>query len=531
MLMNVSPKDARRASRFTARVLSFTLSAVILHGADLFAGDGLIERLQAVINSAEYKHSHWGLYVADQATGDAVYEHNPDKLFAPASTTKLYSVATALDALGPDFRFETPVYRRGEINAGVLDGDLILAASGDLTMGGRTDEQGRIAFKDNDHTYANGNNKGELTAPDPLAGIRELARQVAAAGIQHITGDVLVDDRLFDKATSTGSGPGQITPILVNDNLIDVLITPGEAGAPAKVTWRPETVACQVDARVETVAKGEEASIELRSSAGNRIVVRGHIPAGRQPILRVVEVDSPAAFARTLLIEALNAAGVTVEASPLDKLADDDPPPRDAYTSLSRVATLKSPPFSENATLILKVSHNLHASTLPLLVAAQKGRRTEAEGLRLQHDFLALAGIDVEAISFGGGAGGSRADYTTPRATVQLLTYMSKHRAAEVYRLALPVLGMDGTLATAVDANSPAKGKVRAKTGTLFWQNTMNNRPLLTSKALAGYMESSKGRQLIFAFFVNNAHLEKADDTTKVGRTLGKLCEIVHEEL
>ncbi|MBI3464968.1 MAG: D-alanyl-D-alanine carboxypeptidase, partial [Planctomycetes bacterium] len=161
----------------------------------------------------------------------------------------------------------------------------------------------------------------------------------------------------------------------------------------------------------------------------------------------------------------------------------------------------------------------------------QKGRRTEAAGLRLQHDFLAQAGVDVDAISFGGGAGGSRADYTTPRATVQLLTHMAKHRAADVYRQALPVLGVDGTLATAVDADSPAKGKVRAKTGTFFSHNTMNNRPLLTSKALAGYMDSAKGRQLIFAFFVNNAHLEKSDDTAKVGRTLGKLCEIVHEEL
>jgi D-alanyl-D-alanine carboxypeptidase/D-alanyl-D-alanine-endopeptidase (penicillin-binding protein 4) len=531
MLINASRETARRPRRFTVHIVCFGLAAAILNVADLRAGDALPTRLEAVINSADYKHAHWGLYMVDQATGETVYEHNVDKLFAPASTTKLYSVATALAVLGPDFRFETPVYRRGEVGSGVLNGDLILVASGDLTLGGRTDEQGRIAFKDNDHTYANGNNKGELTAPDPLAGIKDLARQVAAAGIERVRGDVLVDDRLFDKATSTGSGPGQITPILVNDNLIDIVVTPGEAGAPAMVTWRPETAAFQVDGRVETIRPGEETSITVRSSAGNRIVVRGRIPAGRQPILRVVEVDSPATFARTLLIEALNAAGVTVDASPLEKSATEQLPPRDTYSSLSRVATLKSPPFSENATLILKVSHNLHASTLPLLVAVQKGLRTEAEGLRLQHDFLELAGIDADTISFGGGAGGSRADYTTPRTTVQLLKYMAQHPAAEVYRRALPVLGLDGTLATAVDSSSPAKGKVRAKTGTLFWQNTMNNRPLLTSKALAGYLESSKGRQLIFAFFVNNTHLEKADDTAKVGRTLGKLCEIVHEEL
>ncbi|MBI3465672.1 MAG: D-alanyl-D-alanine carboxypeptidase, partial [Planctomycetes bacterium] len=360
--MNASPERVRQARRFMVCVLSFALSTVMRHDA-LHAGDTLSSRLQAVINATDYKHAHWGLCVVDHMTGEVVYEHNADKLFAPASTTKLYSVATALDALGPDFRFETPIYRRGEIESGVLKGDLVLVASGDLTLGGRTDEQGRIAFKDNDHTYANGNNKGELTAPDPLAGLKDLARQVAAAGIERVRGDVLVDDRLFDKAASTGSGPAQITPILVNDNLIDVLITPGETGAPAKVTWRPETVACRVDAQVETVAKEEEPSINLRTSSGNRIVVRGRIPAGRQPILRVVEVDSPAAFARALLIEALHAAGVVVAASPLDDPAADQLPPRDTHSSLSRVATLKSPPFSENVALILKVSHNLHAST------------------------------------------------------------------------------------------------------------------------------------------------------------------------
>jgi D-alanyl-D-alanine carboxypeptidase/D-alanyl-D-alanine-endopeptidase (penicillin-binding protein 4) len=502
--------------------------AVILHHDVSLAGDGLSARIATVINATAYKHAHWGLLVSDQVTGEVVYEHNADKLFAPASTTKLYSVATALDALGPDFRFETPIYRRGEVDSGTLNGDLILVASGDLTLGGRTDDQGKIAFQDNDHTYANGNNKGELTAPDPLAGIKDLARQVAETGIKRVRGDVLIDDRLFEMAASTGSGPTQITPIMVNDNLIDILISPGESGEPATVTWRPQTVTCQIDSRVETVAKAEEPSITVRTSGGNRIVVRGRIPAGRKPILRVVEVESPAMFARALLIEALNAAGVTVDASPLDEPDAEQLPPRDTYSSLSRLATLKSPPFSENAGLILKVSHNLHASTLPLLVAAQQGRRTEAAGLRLQHDFLKQAGVDVDTISFGGGAGGSRADFTTPRATVQLLTYMAKHRAAEIYRQALPVLGVDGTLATAVDSDSAAKGKVRAKTGTYFSHNTMNNRPLLTSKALAGYMESSQGRQLIFAFFVNNAHLEKSDDTTKVSRTLGKLCEIVH---
>ena len=190
---------------------------------------------------------------------------------------------------------------------------------------------------------------------------------------------------------------------------------------------------------------------------------------------------------------------------------------------------LVSPPFSESARLILKVSHNLHASTLPLLLAARQGKRTLDEGLHVQHDVLGRLGVDVDTISFGGGAGGSVADLVTPRATLQLLRHMSTRGDAQAYKDAMPILGVDGTLADAVGHDSPARGKVFAKTGTYFWDNTMNNRILLTSKALAGTMTTATNRHLAIALFVNNVHLEKAADTARVGKTLGKLCEVIYK--
>src|SRR3954465_6513607 len=85
---------------------------------------GLESALQEVTGQPQYKHAHWGLLVVDQKTGDVLFEQNADKLFAPASTTKLYSVACALDCLGADHRFQTPLVRRGDINEqGELNGD------------------------------------------------------------------------------------------------------------------------------------------------------------------------------------------------------------------------------------------------------------------------------------------------------------------------------------------------------------------------------------------------------------------------
>src|SRR5262249_36310375 len=161
------------------RHLIVSLLAVFSYPALLRAdapSKDLATQIEAVINGKDYKHAHWGLLAVDAKTGKTVYQHNPDKPVMPASTTQPHSPAAAL---GPNFRFLTPVYSRGELVGGRLKGDLILAASGDLTLGGRTTKDGHMAFKNHDHIYANSVlGRAELTDTDPLAGLNDLAKQV-----------------------------------------------------------------------------------------------------------------------------------------------------------------------------------------------------------------------------------------------------------------------------------------------------------------------------------------------------------------
>jgi D-alanyl-D-alanine carboxypeptidase/D-alanyl-D-alanine-endopeptidase (penicillin-binding protein 4) len=495
------------------------------------AEDTLTKRIDELTAQPRFQHAHWGILIVDLKTGEKIYEHNADKLFAPASTTKLYSVATALDALGADYRFETPLKHTGTRDNGTITGDLILVASGDLTLGGRTTQSGEIAFVDSDHTYSNWIDDATLTPQDPLAGIKELARQVAAAGVRKITGDVLIDDRLFDKAEGSGSGPGNLTPIMVNDNVIDFSIEPTEEGQPAKVNTRPTTSIYKIDCDVATVRKDDKPETWITDDGKGNLRLTGKVPADRNPLVRHWEVTDAAGFARSLLIDALRDAGVEVGGQPaLRHPPQSTMPSREDVARLPEVAKLVSPPFAENARLILKVSHNLHASTLPLLVATKHGKRTVGDGLKLEAEFLKRNGIDVEAISFGGGAGGARSDYVTPKVTVQLLEYMATRTDFDVYHRALPILGVDGTLAKSVGPQSPARGQAQAKTGTLTWDNGLSGRGLCTSKALAGYLTTKSGRKLAFAAFVNGVHLKEGLETKHIGQDLGKLCEIVYEE-
>jgi D-alanyl-D-alanine carboxypeptidase/D-alanyl-D-alanine-endopeptidase (penicillin-binding protein 4) len=501
--------------------------------------DTLDHRMESVLATPGFQHGLWGILVIDRKTGQTVYDRNADLLFAPASVTKLFSTAAALVEFGPNYRFQTPLFRRGEVDAhGMLHGDLILMAQGDLAMGGRTGPEGKLVFQDDDHTYAAGSLRGQVVPTDPLAGLDHIAREVQAAGIREVTGLVIIDDRLFAAALATGSGPKRVSPIVINDNVIDILARPADkVGEPAIVTFQPATQFVKMDAQVTSVDSGKSPSLDVHAIGAREFAVRGQLPLGHSRVVKIYEVDEPESFARALLIEALRRRGVRVAASPLGSNETASLGPRADVAKLPKVTEYTSPPFSEYVRVILKVSHNLHASTLPLLLAARHGEQTLAMGLKRQGEILKSLGVEPGTVSFGGGAGGARADLASPRATVNLLRAMASRPEFAAFDAALPILGRDGTLAKAVATDSPVRGHARAKTGTYFVTNELNGTTILTSKALAGYLETASGRSLVFAAFVNNVPLDAptpdrpiSQATAAAGRLLGKLCEVLYAD-
>jgi len=506
-------------------IVAFVLLALPLVAADL-AGE-----IKAVIDSPSYKGARWGILVVDTKTGQTVYARNADTFFAPASVTKLFSCAAALVALGPDHKFETPVYALGKVKDGNLTGDLVLVASGDLTFGGRTSKDGKMLFKNDDHIYTSGfSMETELTDSNPVAAFDELAKQVKAAGITSVNGDVLIDDRLFIGSEGSGSGPRVISPMIVNDSLIDLIVTPGKkAGDPATLSTRPETAFFKGDVDIATTEKGPS-YFAVSNDDPQEFSIRGRISEKSKPMIGILPVRRPTDFARTLFIEALRREGVRVTAALVRKQVASELPKSEVYAELKPTAKFISLPFKDAITVTLKVSHNLYASTLPHLTAAKKGGgRSIAEGLKSQGDMLKEIGLDPATISFGGGAGGSNADHVTPRATVTLLEAMQKRPEWSAFKAGLPVLGVDGTLASVVGKDSPAKGHVFAKTGTLSWGDLVNGRMYLTSKALGGVMTTKNGKDLTFAIFLNDKPLPPGVKASAEGKTLGKLCEIIYE--
>lgn len=501
------------------------------------AQDGLYEQIGTILDTTGYNHAQWGLLVADRKTGEVLYEHNADQLLNPASVTKLFTASAALVGLGSDFRFQTTVKRTKEVGSdGALLGDLILVASGDPSLGGRTGADARLLFTEIDHSHANERVDAQLVSADalaPLAGLDSLAREVASGGIKSIN-DVIVDDRLFEPAPSTHSGPLQVSPIVVNDNLVDVVVTPAEQiDAAASVRIVPVTSFVSIDAQVETVSPEGTASIQLVPLGPRRFQVRGRIPVGHAPVIRVYEIPTPADFARALFIETLRRQGIRVAGSPLDSNPGDRLPSRAEVLALAKVGQYTSPPLSEYVKVILKVSQDYHSDMLPMMLAVHAGHRTLDVGLRREAEILDQIGVPLAAVSFGGGAAGSDADLVTPRATAALLRGMDGRPEGAAFEAALPILGQDGTLTRLGDESSLSRRHVRAVPGSSWVVNALDGKAILTSQSLAGYMENASGRPLVFAFFVNRVPLnlpaaQVTEATRESGRLLSRLCEVVY---
>jgi D-alanyl-D-alanine carboxypeptidase len=499
----------------------FSCSAVGLACAQTGEAAKIPAAIQAIFDKPEYKNSTWGLRVVDVMTGETLLDLNPSYPFFIGSVRKVFTIGELINQVGPDHSYDTPVYREGPVNSeGVLQGDLILVASGDLTMGGRTQSDGKIAVTDYDHNEANSLGNAQLTSPDPLAGFAEIARQIAAGGITEIGGDVVIDDRLFNPFLFRGEF--NVKPIFVNDDCVDCIMTPAPtAGDPVSFGYRPKSAALTVTSDVKMSAKGTDIDIKSGDIVSSPFIpdctdggcigkMTGQLPIGfvppltdKYPLIRVFRIVQPSDYARTVLVEQLRAAGVkvlapTVEPNPVQQL-----PAKNSYKPDALVAELHGLPFSDDAKFVLKVSYNIGADTSLVLFGLTQGvddmdSALAAEQTNLQNGY----GIAPGEYHFVDGSGGEKTTAQCPAVT-SFLTQMFTRPAFTEYLVGFPVMGVDGSLVGVTKFESDpslagARGNVYAKPGTYVAL------PTIEGQAFAGYIASKSGRSLVYEVVVNN---------------------------
>ncbi len=515
------------------------LAAVASTAAPAAASPSYAKQIAAIAARPQFRHAIVAAEVYDIDAKRTLFARNGRVLMEAASTTKLLTTGTSLALLGPNFRWTTPVYRTGPVENGTLHGDLVLVASGDPNLSQRIRPNGTLAFENEDHSY-DGSYDTAAVPGDPLTVLRELAAQVAKSGITAIDGRVVVDASLFpDQGPEAGTG-AIVSPIVVNDNLVDVIVTPGaKPGDPVSIGVSPQTPYVTFVNRATTSAAKSEPTIDLSKDKTNpdgthTVTITGTQAAGK-PILWAYRVPEPKRFAEDAFTVALAGAGIRVSAPQAAAPAFDAAAAAASYVPANLVAKHVSPPLSEDVYLTLKVSDNLHAGLLPYMWAvyvAKAKRKFLKAGFAQERALLAGAGLDLRGAVQQDGLGAFA--FFAPDFMVRYLAWCSAQPWYPQLHRALPILGVDGTLFN-VQNGTPAAGKVFAKTGTWGSDNLLDDNELVT-KGLAGFMTTRRGHHLAFAFYINRMSGKGSVDTSidaahYAGETLGEMATDAYTSL
>jgi D-alanyl-D-alanine carboxypeptidase/D-alanyl-D-alanine-endopeptidase (penicillin-binding protein 4) len=504
--------------------------------ADTAVTARLRERLQPILDRPEFRHAGWGISFYSLDDERPVFTLDPQRLFSAASTTKLLTVGSALQLLGPDYRFHTKVYRTGPVNAqGTLTGDLVLVAVGDLNLSGRIQPGDTLGFTNEDHAY-DADPSTAAVPGDPLLVLRQLASQVAQHGVKRITGQVLIDVSMFREGERELGTGVVMSPVVVNDNLVDVTIGPGSTvGAPTTVSVSPATAYVRFVNKSTTSAAGSTPHIRWSSDVtapdgSHTVTITGQFPAGMRGILYSYAVPEPSRFAQVAFVQALRDQGLSVSLPPASAQKAFTSR-REAYLPANVVAEHVSPSFAEEAKVTLKVSQNLHASTMPMIVKAILAPGDSSKtGFDLERGLLERAGLDLSGAQQSDGAGGDAR--FSPDFMVHYLAWMSRQPSFGVFHRALPILGRDGTLWN-IQSDAPAAGHVFAKTGTLANYDALNRKMLVTAKGLGGYLTTPSGRRYALSVYVNNVSVPLDQDaiTRIAGQALGEVVSVAYSTL
>lgn len=527
--------------RTAVLLFAIVVACVFLAGARANHGGSVPPDIQAVFEKPLYRGAIWGLRVVDLDTGAVLIDREPGCQFAIGSVRKVFSVGELLNQVGPGHRYNTPVYRDGAVDrAGVLHGNLILVASGDLTMGGRTNPDGSVAVSNYDHNEADTLGNAVLTAPDPLAGYQALAQQVRTAGIRQVDGEVIIDDRLFQPFNFRGQF--DVRPIFVNDDVVDLTINPAAAGQLASVTWRPNCSALIIANKLTTAGADYTLRVDPQfpkciGTPGCTAGIGGHLPLNfvppltkRFPLVQVVRIVEPSNYARTVFINALQGAGVSVQAAPVAENPADLLGPKGSYSARNQVAQLQGLTYAQNARLILKVSYNIGADTSLVLYGLTQGVDSMSEALAVERENLAgRYGIPESEYAFVDGSGGGKTTATTWAVTRMLQELYGKATFPSSLN-ALPILGVDGSLAFVTDFEADrslagAKGRVYAKTGT--WVTSGKAGLLLKGQAFGGFIDTKHGRRLVYMVVVNNVKIRGLDDVLQAFQDEGTISALL----
>ncbi|MFG1908195.1 D-alanyl-D-alanine carboxypeptidase/D-alanyl-D-alanine-endopeptidase [Kribbella sp. NPDC048928] len=434
----------------------------------------LQQRLDGLLNDSRYDGSQVALVVRDATTGETLYDKNGAERLLPASNTKLFTSTAAMHTLGPSFRFHTDVLATAPVRGGKLRGDLYLKGYGDPTA-----------------------------LESDYAG---LAKQLKAAGVRRVDGNLIADDTYFDHVRLGDSWAWDDEPFYYNAQISALTLAPNTdydsgtaivetrpgaaAGAPAKLNLVPANGVLKIVNTAKTGAAGTSNTISVDRDHGTNVVrVSGSMPLGSSVEQDWVTVWEPELYAADVFRRALATQGISVSGH----IKNSATP-----SGATRLARDESMTVGELLTPFLKLSNNMHAETLvKTMGAVAEADGSWPAGLDVVTNYAKTLGVDTSRIRLSDGSGLSRKVNVTADSVTDVLIGAQQESWWKQWYDALPIAGnperfVGGTLRSRM-LNTPAANNLHGKTGSLTGVT-----------ALSGYVSNADGRKLVFSMISNN---------------------------
>lgn len=405
-------------------------------------------------------------------TGEVLGAIEPRRQLSPASVSKAYLAAAALDRFGPQHRFTTRLASDAELDAdGVLNGDLIFDGSGDPSL--TTEDLWR------------------LTQRLHQAGVREVDGRLVISQWRFGPVECITTDRCQVHSRVANAYSALLSSAGINHGSWCVSVAPAStAGQPARLTsCDSQAPIVGLDNRVETrpATGGTELHAErVLDNTGDVMVVSGHIALGSAPRPIYRASSDPAIQTARTLEAMLEQAGIGLGQGTTTSIAE----PSATARSLAEVEGL---PMQEVLLRVMNYSNNFMADMLTMtLVDHPRGNLVQG-GQAIEHF---VAGIpDHGPLTLRSGSGLTPENRTSAHGINTLLSSMY-HRTALFPSFVASFQSPHNGVMRFIRRGSPIyQSHVMLKTGTL-------NQPVAV-RSLGGYFRTASGRWGVFSALVN----------------------------
>jgi D-alanyl-D-alanine carboxypeptidase/D-alanyl-D-alanine-endopeptidase (penicillin-binding protein 4) len=451
-------------------LLRLTLAAGLC-ACPIFAQSPLSDSLRSALASKPRGETAVGACVIDLAARKVVFAHGADEALIPASTMKLFVMAAAIDQLGPHFAFNTVLATDGS--------NLIVVGDGDPGFG---DERLCSA-------------RGEPITAD----LRRWADSLIAAGINHVSGDLIIDESIFDDQRLHPTWEPDDLPkwyaapvggLNFNGNCVDLTLSPRAGGRGAcGVSVQPPAGIIEI---INKCTTGDGTPTLHHSFDSMTYTVIGR--CNKKWSFGSVSFPDPGLLFADTFRTVLQAHGVSV-AGTIRRAGVRQQ--SGLLPSSLRVIGRKTTPLTDVLARIGKNSQNLFAECLLKRTGYDRARRSGLANPRGSwplgeiaiRETLEKLGVDSRNLVVADGSGLSRVNACTARQLAVLLAQMIEHPHAALLYENLAEAGVDGSLRRRLQRHA---GRVHAKTGTMTGV-----------RSLAGYIDGETGPRYAFAVMFN----------------------------